>query len=181
VTWHDADVLDLHPADAELRGVADGTWVELTSRAGSTVLRARVTEEVPAGVVYTTFHYPASGVNVVTTESSDWATNCPEYKVTAVEVTPWSPDRRAPAPESVDRDRPAGAEDHPEDLRDRLIAMANQIAASVPDRERAAEETAQHLTAFWPRAMIEELQSSAAQDAGQVSPVTRAALGLLTS
>ena len=38
------------------------------------------------GVVYTTFHHPVSGANVVTTENSDWATNCPEYKVTAVQV-----------------------------------------------------------------------------------------------
>jgi formate dehydrogenase major subunit len=45
---------------------------------------------VPPGVVYTTFHYPESGANVVTTELSDWATNCPEYKVTAVEVSPSS-------------------------------------------------------------------------------------------
>ena len=38
------------------------------------------------GVVYTTFHHPVTGANVVTTENSDWATNCPEYKVTAVQV-----------------------------------------------------------------------------------------------
>jgi formate dehydrogenase major subunit len=37
--------------------------------------------------VYTTFHFPESGANVITTENSDWATNCPEYKVTAVQVT----------------------------------------------------------------------------------------------
>jgi len=39
-------------------------------------------------VVYTTFHFPESGANVITTDSSDWATNCPEYKVTAVQVMP---------------------------------------------------------------------------------------------
>ena len=38
------------------------------------------------GVVYTTFHHANTGANVVTTDNSDWATNCPEYKVTAVEV-----------------------------------------------------------------------------------------------
>jgi len=85
--WHDEDRLELHPSDAELRGVVDGDWVGITSRAGETVLRARVTERVAPGVVYTTFHFPESGANVITTDSSDWATNCPEYKVTAVEVT----------------------------------------------------------------------------------------------
>jgi formate dehydrogenase major subunit len=50
-------------------------------------LRALISERVQPGVVYTTFHFPESGANVVTTELSDWATNCPEYKVTAVQVT----------------------------------------------------------------------------------------------
>ncbi|MCC9595168.1 formate dehydrogenase subunit alpha [Rubrivivax sp. JA1055] len=85
--WHGEDRLELHPSDAELRGVVDGDWVGITSRAGETVLRARVTERVAPGVVYTTFHFPESGANVITTDSSEWATNCPEYKVTAVEVT----------------------------------------------------------------------------------------------
>jgi len=51
------------------------------------VLRARITERVQPGVVYTTFHFPESGANVITTDNSDWATNCPEYKVTAVQAT----------------------------------------------------------------------------------------------
>jgi formate dehydrogenase major subunit len=86
VEWHDEDRLELHPHDAEDRGVATGDWVGVASRAGTTVLRAVVTEKVQPGVVYTTFHFPESGANVITTEASDWATNCPEYKVTAVQV-----------------------------------------------------------------------------------------------
>jgi formate dehydrogenase major subunit len=88
VAWHDEDVLDIHESDAETRGITDGTWVTIASRVGTTVMRAHVTDRVPPGVVYTTFHFPGSGANVITTEYSDWATNCPEYKVTAVEVTP---------------------------------------------------------------------------------------------
>lgn len=88
VAWHDEDVLDIHASDAEMRGIVDGAWVSLASRVGSTVLRAHICDRVPPGVVYTTFHYPVSGANVVTTDNSDWATNCPEYKVTAVEVAP---------------------------------------------------------------------------------------------
>ncbi len=86
VTWHAEDVLEIHPADAEARGIESGDWVGLTSRAGSIVLHAVVTDRVQPGVVYTTFHFPESGANIVTTENSDWATNCPEYKVTAVEA-----------------------------------------------------------------------------------------------
>ena len=81
-------MLEIHPHDAENRGVRDGVSVKLASRAGETTLRALITERVAPGVVYTTFHHPNTQVNVVTTEFSDWATNCPEYKVTAVQVMP---------------------------------------------------------------------------------------------
>jgi formate dehydrogenase major subunit len=86
VLWHPEDVLEIHPFDAEQRGVMDGDLVSLSSRAGDTTLRAKISERMQPGVVYTTFHFPDSGANVVTTDNSDWATNCPEYKVTAVEV-----------------------------------------------------------------------------------------------
>jgi formate dehydrogenase major subunit len=118
VIWHEEDLLEIHPHDAEVRGISDGDWVGLTSRAGETILRAKVSEKIAPGVVYTTFHFPETNANVVTTENSDWATNCPEYKVTAVEVVlvnqqdawkqraaeersaPWSPRKhtRDPAP-----------------------------------------------------------------------------------
>ena len=88
IAWLEEDVLEIHPADAEMRGVRSGDWVSVTSRIGEITLRATVTERVAPGVVYTTFHHPRTGTNVVTTELSDWATNCPEYKVTAVEVRP---------------------------------------------------------------------------------------------
>jgi len=86
--WGEDDVLEIHPADASTRGVNNETLVLLRSRKGETTLRAIITENIPPGVVYTTFHNPETGANVVTTENSDWATNCPEYKVTAVEVEP---------------------------------------------------------------------------------------------
>jgi len=85
--WHDEDRLEIHPHDADERGISEGDWVGIASRAGDSVLRATVTERVQPGVVYTTFHFPESGANVITTENSDWATNCPEYKVTAVQAT----------------------------------------------------------------------------------------------
>ena len=84
--WHEEDVLEMHPLDAENRGLNDGDWTRLASRTGETTLRLTVTDRVAPGVVYTTFHHPATQANVVTTDYSDWATNCPEYKVTAVQV-----------------------------------------------------------------------------------------------
>jgi formate dehydrogenase major subunit len=86
VAWHPEDRLEIHPHDAENRGLRDGQWVTLRSRAGETTLRALVTGRVAPGVVYTTFHHPSTQANVITTDYSDWATNCPEYKVTAVQV-----------------------------------------------------------------------------------------------
>ena len=88
IVWHEQDLLEIHPHDAEQRGVRDGDWVKIASRAGETSLRAHITDRVAPGVVYTTFHHPSTQANVVTTEYSDWATNCPEYKVTAVQVSP---------------------------------------------------------------------------------------------
>ncbi len=88
VAWHPEDLLEIHPQDAEDRGIRDGDWVRLASRTGETSLRAQITDRVAPGVIYTTFHHPGTQANVVTTEFSDWATNCPEYKVTAVQVKP---------------------------------------------------------------------------------------------
>ncbi len=87
-TWYGEDVLEIHPHDAETNGVKDGELVSLASRKGDITLRAKITTRVKPGVVYTTFHNPETGANVVTTEYTDWATSCPEYKVTAVRIAP---------------------------------------------------------------------------------------------
>jgi formate dehydrogenase major subunit len=106
VVWHDEDRLEIHSHDAEQRGIRDGDLVRLASRSGETTLRARITDRVAPGVVYTTFHHPMTQANVVTTDYSDWATNCPEYKVTAVQVSPsngpsqWQDDYREHAERS---------------------------------------------------------------------------------
>ena len=86
--WWEEDVLEIHPSDAEAQGVNDGQWVSLKSRKGEITLRAKISDRMAPGVVYTTFHHPDTGANVVTTENVDWATSCPEYKVTAVAVAP---------------------------------------------------------------------------------------------
>jgi formate dehydrogenase major subunit len=104
--WHDQDLLEIHPHDAENRGIREGDWIRLASRSGETTLRATITDRVSPGVVYTTFHHPDTQANVVTTDFSDWATNCPEYKVTAVQVAPsngpsdWQEDYAAQAEQS---------------------------------------------------------------------------------
>lgn len=99
--WHAEDELEMHPVDANDRGLQDGDWTKLASRSGETTLRLKITDRVAPGIVYTTFHHPETQANVVTTDYSDWATNCPEYKVTAVQVaasngpTHWQEDYEA--------------------------------------------------------------------------------------
>jgi formate dehydrogenase major subunit len=88
--WSPSDLLEVHPHDAGERGLQQGDLAAVKSRKGETTLHVNITERVPPGVVYTTFHHPETGANVVTTEYSDWATECPEYKVTAVQVEPAS-------------------------------------------------------------------------------------------
>ncbi|PGH56190.1 formate dehydrogenase subunit alpha [Azospirillum palustre] len=117
VAWHPEDVLEINPVDAEIRGVKDGDMVSLASRMGATTLRAVISDRMPAGVVYTTFHHPVTGANVITTENSDWATNCPEYKVTAVQVAR----SNQPSDWQVDYAK--------NDIERKRIAAANVIAA----------------------------------------------------
>ncbi|MCY0095000.1 formate dehydrogenase subunit alpha [Hoeflea ulvae] len=106
VAWHAEDMLEIHPHDAEQRGIRELDFVKLASRSGETALRATITERVAPGVVYTTFHHPGTQANVITTDYTDWATGCPEYKVTAVQVMPsngptlWQQDYQAHAEQS---------------------------------------------------------------------------------
>jgi formate dehydrogenase major subunit len=128
--WHDEDRLELHPHDAQERGINDGDWVGIASRAGETVLRADVSERMQPGVVYTTFHFPESGANVITTDSSDWATNCPEYKVTAVQVT-----KVMQAPSAG---KPAGASGA-QSTWQKLYAEFNEEQLALLERARSSE------------------------------------------
>ncbi|MDO8362487.1 MAG: formate dehydrogenase subunit alpha [Actinomycetota bacterium] len=156
VQWHGEDVLEIHPADAEERGIRTGDEVTLASRVGATTLHAQVSDRMAQGVVYTTFHYPVSGANVVTTEHSDWATNCPEYKVTAVQV---SPGHSAATVEL----------DHPEHRLGALVRMANQIARQMvaDPHTDAVAATATHLAKFWEHEMRADLAQ--AIDGGTVT------------
>ena len=122
LTWHPEDILEMHPSDAELRGIRSGDVVDVSSRVGSTRLTVLVADRIPPGVVYTTFHHPVVGANVLTTENSDWATNCPEYKVTAVEVTVATATAQAEYRDSVAQASP-GAHPGVEHSNDRVGAQ----------------------------------------------------------
>ncbi|MFI8992566.1 formate dehydrogenase subunit alpha [Streptomyces sp. NPDC053542] len=80
------DFLDLHPDDALRYGVRDGARLTVESRHGRARLIAQVTEQTAPGQVFCSFHFPASGVNRLTSDHTDTVTSCPEYKVTAVRL-----------------------------------------------------------------------------------------------
>ena len=169
VIWHSEDILDIHESDAQLRGIVGGSWVRLSSRVGETILKARITDEVPAGVVYTTFHFPESGANVITTEYSDWATNCPEYKVTAVEIGPSSH-----GPTSLHLHESSG------DVQlESIIRMANQIASNVPAGAAPEHAVAHHIVQFWTPTMRDRLLKEV--DRSKLSAVVVKALNLSVS
>jgi formate dehydrogenase major subunit len=165
VRWHAEDVLEIHAADAEERGIVDGDAVTLASRVGATTLRAKVSDRIAQGTVYTTFHHPVSGTNVVTTEWGDWATNCPEFKVTAVQVTSGVSAARAEI-------------DHPEHRLDALVRMANHIARQFAhlQPDEAVEAVAMHLGNFWEHDMRTDLATAIAAGSAQVDPVARSAV-----
>ena len=170
VAWHKEDVLEIHPSDAETRGIQEGVEVTIASRVGTTVLRAHLSERMAPGVVYTTFHYPLSGANVVTTQNSDWATNCPEYKVTAVEVTPG----RSAATSELH---------HPEHRVAALVRMANQIGRqwAADASADAPGKVAQHIAAFWEHEMREDLVRAVEEGSAEVDAVVREALERLSA
>ena len=164
--WHPADVLEIHPADAQLRGIRSGDLVGLASRVGATTLRAQVTDRMPPGVVYTTFHHPVTGANVVTTDNSDWATNCPEYKVTAVEVTVATA-LEAPLPGHL----------VPTSILSRADDIARQFAHLSPADGAAAVST--HLSRFWEPRMLTELVTRV-QAGEPVDPLVVSALATIS-
>jgi formate dehydrogenase major subunit len=176
VEWHGEDMLEIHESDAEMRGIDDGSWVELASRVGRTSMRARISDRVPAGVVYTTFHYPLSGANVVTTDYSDWATNCPEYKVTAVEVRPTL---LAAGPASADDLGLVAASESPRaHAVAALVRMANQVAANNESEglDAAVVAVATHLDQFWTPTMKADLVEHASTGPGDLAPAVLGAL-----
>jgi formate dehydrogenase major subunit len=169
VEWHPEDILELHEADASERGISSGDWVALSSRVGETHMRALVSDRVPQGVVYTTFHHPESGANVVTTEYSDWATNCPEYKVTAVQIRPANADEPPEAVHHIDGAVVSLAD---------LVRMADQIAAnqSFMADEDASRAVANHIQLFWTPLMQRDLLDAVASGQAELSPVARRAM-----
>ncbi len=79
------DILFIHPHDAEVKGISTGDFVIVFSARGQTNMKARVTDIVKPGVIYTTFHFPEASINYLTSNIGDEYTLTPEFKVVAVD------------------------------------------------------------------------------------------------
>jgi anaerobic selenocysteine-containing dehydrogenase len=79
-------VVEINPDDASQLGIAQGDKVKVGSRRGEVVTKAKVTEALPPGVVFMTFHFAESAANVLTNPKLDPVSKIPELKVSAVRV-----------------------------------------------------------------------------------------------
>lgn len=133
------DHLDVHPDDAARHGLHDGDPVTVESRHGRAHLVTRTGHETAPGQLFCSFHFPASGVNTLTSDHADTATSCPEYKVTAVRLIPASADTPPSAP-ALRRGRARRSEHHAADAGSRRTADAPESGAG-DDRSRGTERS----------------------------------------
>jgi predicted molibdopterin-dependent oxidoreductase YjgC len=78
------DLLEVNPADAEELGIGNCERVKVRSRRGAIDLAVQVTEKVPKGTLFSTFH--SSEINVLTNDSLDALAKVPELKLCAVAI-----------------------------------------------------------------------------------------------
>jgi formate dehydrogenase alpha subunit len=81
-------VVEISPEDASQLGIAQGDKVKISSRRGEIIAKAKVTEALPSGVVFMTFHFAESAANILTNPKLDPISKIPELKVCAVAVRP---------------------------------------------------------------------------------------------
>ena len=80
-------LIEVSPEDAQRLGLNDEVnKVKVTSRRGTITAQAWVTDRVPEGLIYGTFHFPENNINYLTKAALDPIAKIPEYKVTAVKI-----------------------------------------------------------------------------------------------
>ena len=78
--------VEINPQDASKLSIAQGDKVKVSSRRGEVITKAKVTEALPPGVVFMTFHFAESAANILTNPKLDPVSKIPELKVSAVRV-----------------------------------------------------------------------------------------------
>jgi formate dehydrogenase alpha subunit len=80
------ELAEVNPVDAERHGFGDGEMIRVSSRRGSITTRIEITDKVPVGTMFMTFHYRESPVNELTNAAGDPVTQTAEFKVCAVRM-----------------------------------------------------------------------------------------------
>ena len=80
------ETADIAPADAARLGVQTGELVRVRSRRGEVQVKARVTEEVPPGLVWMAFHFREGCANWLTNNAIDPISHTAEFKACAVQL-----------------------------------------------------------------------------------------------
>ncbi len=80
------ELAEINPEDAAAIGVSEEEEIRISSRRGSVVSRVTVTDKVPPGILFMTFHYWESAVNELTNSAYDPISKTAEYKVCAVKI-----------------------------------------------------------------------------------------------
>jgi len=78
--------VEIHPEDAAVLDLVDGTAVRVSSRRGEVVVPARLTSRVDRGVVFIPFHFREAAANLLTNDALDPTAKIPEYKYCAVRL-----------------------------------------------------------------------------------------------
>jgi formate dehydrogenase alpha subunit len=97
--------IEINPADAAHLKVEDGEAVRVSSRRGSIVLRAWVTQRTTVGVVFIPMHFAEAAANLLTIDALDPLAKIPEYKACAVRIVPADKEQLARPEGKVERGR----------------------------------------------------------------------------
>ncbi|MBI3066639.1 MAG: formate dehydrogenase subunit alpha, partial [Deltaproteobacteria bacterium] len=97
--------VEINPADAARLKIEDGQAVRVSSRRGTIVLRAWVTERTTAGVVFVPMHFAEAAANLLTIDALDPLAKIPEYKACAVRIAPAKKEELARPEGKVQRGR----------------------------------------------------------------------------
>ncbi len=152
--WYGEDILEIDKEDAEKLDIKDNGLVLIESKKGAVTLKAKISRRVMPGLVATTFHFPEYRTNILTSEYSDWSTETPEYKVTAVSV------KKTSEPYASKEFRPLVSGD------DEIAGMFNDICLifSPYPADIAAYEIKKHIEKYWEPYLIERLLNISAEN-----------------
>ncbi len=104
------DAIEVSPSDAAALGITDGDAVQVSSPRGSVNMEVSITDRLPAGLVFTTFHFPELvDTNLLTNDAWDARSGTAEFKAAAVRIDPLRSSSARSGPMGSGTGRPSAA------------------------------------------------------------------------